>query len=212
MYPAQRYTPSPCPKKEQGSIVTSSDLPTDSTSVCVRGGGGCFRFGQSPPPPSLRGLTRCTSHIFTFPGGVCVCVSVCVCARGGEGGVKREGGGGGFGVKHGKVGREKKKKRTKNRKWRSEGWRECEEGVSAEHRGHGYGNGWQAASSANCKQDLGKAYSPWPGPRCLAPSEQRGIKAGEAGTPLLPLPLCLTHSPSTSLSLSLSLSLYSAPE
>lgn len=33
--------------------------------------------------------------------------------------------------------------------------------VSAEYRRQRYGNGWLAASLADCKQDLGKAYSLW---------------------------------------------------
>lgn len=40
--------------------------------------------------------------------------------------------------------------------------------VSAEDRRHRYGNGWLAASLADCKQDLGKAYSLWSGPQSLA--------------------------------------------
>lgn len=33
--------------------------------------------------------------------------------------------------------------------------------VSAQDRRQHYGNGWLAASLADCKQDLGKAYSLW---------------------------------------------------
>lgn len=42
--------------------------------------------------------------------------------------------------------------------WRISG---IEKLVSAKDRRQHYGNGWLAASWADCKQDLGKAYSLW---------------------------------------------------
>lgn len=66
----------------------------------------------------------------------------------------------------GKTDGKKKKKNTEQ--WSSQCISGAVEFASAEgHRQH-YGNGCLAASLADCKQDLGKAYSLWWGPWCLA--------------------------------------------
>ena len=69
-------------------------------------------------------------------------------------------------------GNKREKHKTQNAKWERyrASWHISgrEELVSAEDRRQHYGNGCLAASLADCKQDLGKAYSLWWGPQSLA--------------------------------------------